>query len=844
MTTADTIHCYCSTQTKETSMLQCVKCKRYFHMNCLRTGKPSPLEGDIFFQLVCEVCCADGENVIRQQIPWLQVVILALYNLPLSSSGKNGFFRWKEHICTFIDKHWLTFFGSSRKKTHTWHGTVAGTLSQGCPLYFTSGTNTLKASGWWKLSEHKPPALDTLSQQKPNKRYRIDKEQLPLKIGGLRSRRNKTSIQSAIELRAKRDTLQEAKEIRSGKKCSKTSPMQAPPPPPPPPPPPTTLVPLTQKALEAFSHCSGQSRGEADELYSPETSVSEPPSSSRLGNQSFEFASDLTDQSSQMSFSSTRSDIWLTDRDLMAGNHLPILLMKEDAQEDDDDLEIDPCAISPPPTPVHDEQSLSITDTLPNMEDIMSHISEPVPVTATSQKQDLSFGSLLTKIKSEPVFETSCSGNSVQSTDMDFSSTCVKVEGNVLDEHDKGTDPVSDNEQPSTFFTQDVNTSSMDMTTEIKSESKIENTCSSDDDMQSEGIVDNSQSQEAPLNEVRSHWKQQHLTSEEKFPGKNLLPFTVYEEKQLLKKLKSYGSMLESHHILCRLKRKLIVQQQKYERGLPVFDLDAVVNQLTGSKRDLYGMDEIKHEQENLDQSNMPMYRMQRGNACILDRYHNPAAEVQQQQQVAFITRLIGTEDDQLQPVHSPYTSRLLKPFIRRDYETEPPKLKLLKEIQGYPYRSSSEKPVVRQAPIDYCYVRPQHIPSINTLCRQFFWPGIDVSGCLQYPDFSCVALYRKLVIGFAFMVPDVKYNEAYISFIFTHPEWRGSGIACFMLYHLIQTCRGKDVTLHVSASNPAMLLYQKFGFKQEEFILDFYDKYFPAEAKDSRHAFFLRLRR
>lgn len=47
--------------------------------------------------------------------------------------------------------------------------------------------------------------------------------------------------------------------------------------------------------------------------------------------------------------------------------------------------------------------------------------------------------------------------------------------------------------------------------------------------------------------------------------------------------------------------------------------------------------------------------------------------------------------------------------------------------------------------------------------------------------------IFRKVVIGFAFMVPDTKYNEAYISFIFTHPEWREAGIATFMLYHLIQ---------------------------------------------------------
>ena len=36
-------------------------------------------------------------------------------------------------------------------------------------------------------------------------------------------------------------------------------------------------------------------------------------------------------------------------------------------------------------------------------------------------------------------------------------------------------------------------------------------------------------------------------------------------------------------------------------------------------------------------------------------------------------------------------------------------------------------------------------------------------------------------------MVPDVSYNEAYISYLFTHPEWRGAGLAKFMLYHLIQ---------------------------------------------------------
>ena len=58
------------------------------------------------------------------------------------------------------------------------------------------------------------------------------------------------------------------------------------------------------------------------------------------------------------------------------------------------------------------------------------------------------------------------------------------------------------------------------------------------------------------------------------------------------------------------------------------------------------------------------------------------------------------------------------------------------------------------------------------------------------------------------------RWSESYLSHLAVHPAWRGNGLATFMLYHLIQTNLGKDLTLHVSASNPALLLYQKFGFK------------------------------
>ena len=129
-------------------------------------------------------------------------------------------------------------------------------------------------------------------------------------------------------------------------------------------------------------------------------------------------------------------------------------------------------------------------------------------------------------------------------------------------------------------------------------------------------------------------------------------------------------------------------------------------------------------------------------------------------------------------------------------------------------------------------------------VCFNYSSIFLTVSESLQYPDFTVVAMYRKVIVGFAFLVPHENQLEAYISFLFTHPEWRRAGVAKFMLYHLVQSCLGKDITLHVSANNHAVMLYQTFGFKVEERILNFYDKYLPANSTECKHTLFMRLTR
>ncbi|KAJ8695043.1 hypothetical protein PTI98_007666 [Pleurotus ostreatus] len=122
------------------------------------------------------------------------------------------------------------------------------------------------------------------------------------------------------------------------------------------------------------------------------------------------------------------------------------------------------------------------------------------------------------------------------------------------------------------------------------------------------------------------------------------------------------------------------------------------------------------------------------------------------------------------------------------------------------------------------------------------FWAGISVSDSLDYSPERCtvVACYKRLVVGVAILSSP---QETYITYLAVKTGWEGSKIATNMLYHIISMNPGKDISLHVSANNPAMLLYNRFGFKAEEFIVGFYEDYLDHQSHASKNAFRLRLR-
>lgn len=330
---------------------------------------------------------------------------------------------------------------------------------------------------------------------------------------------------------------------------------------------------------------------------------------------------------------------------------------------------------------------------------------------------------------------------------------------------------------------------------------------------------------------------------------------TMSQETLVIKHIDKHSHYyrVDSCPSIARLHRKLKLKQRQRALGLKVFDLDEYIKQ---------SVDPVEYYATNSgDDDPVPVLKEEEGvsdhtplinpsyDVTIVKKANDVIAQLSLPLMPILLAKGyychegVALTTPTLNTFTSPYTSRILKPIIFKSYEFVPIKVKLLTEIVEK--HSSIDGITISYSPhpVTFCYFREHHLSSVNAFVSYFFWP-VNLKEYLQYPDFTVIIQYGKLVIGCGFMTPDVKVSEAYIPFLLVHPDFRGCGLGKVMLYHLIQSCQGKDVTLHVSIDNPAMLLYQQFGFKAEEFCIDFYDKYYPPSYPLSKNAFLMRLRK
>lgn len=339
----------------------------------------------------------------------------------------------------------------------------------------------------------------------------------------------------------------------------------------------------------------------------------------------------------------------------------------------------------------------------------------------------------------------------------------------------------------------------------------------------------------------------------------SLLLVTEQQEKVVMEYLDRCPLALQQDSKASRLFRKLKVRARQRLYNQVLFDLDASIYRLLSSTVKYMVDETLPYYEQVVPQLNPraaeASHVTPHSRSTINVRLYNPTPpEVDILDRLCLIpvlSRALAPEYKTFRQllcgagaegtsglITSPYTARKLKPFIFRSSELIPAKVAVNREIAV-----RGDLSLFFPETIDFCYVQEHHIPAVNNLVSHFFWP-VDLSECLQYPDFTCVVLYKKLVVGCAFMTPDVKVNEAYISFLLVHPDFQRCSIGKIMLYHLIQSCMGKDITLHVSVDNPAMLLYQTMGFKTERYCLDFYTNYYPEGHYLSKNAYFMRLRK
>ena len=212
------------------------------------------------------------------------------------------------------------------------------------------------------------------------------------------------------------------------------------------------------------------------------------------------------------------------------------------------------------------------------------------------------------------------------------------------------------------------------------------------------------------------------------------------EEWALLERLENNPALLAASARARRMRRKLLVRRLKRTgRVKKLFDLDRRVTKAIRRTEPLRYRDVFDL---------LPLMRTsgESGNG-FRERLHG---------REGFRDRLI---DEEVQI--SPYTFRRLKPYIRRDYESRPLKLRLLEELAVYHQRKRASAAIdakavstVEPVPLDYCYMRREHLPYVNHFLSQFFWPGIDSKRALcslswAFIDLS-VAVCSEGSVGFS----------------------------------------------------------------------------------------------